>query len=201
MDDILILASLLSGPKHGYLIKKEAGLILRGSELHNNVVYPLLHRFERRGWVGKKKARGERGQTRLEYFLKPAGKAEIVRRLERYPDEGNSDEAFYLRAGLFDLLPGVSRSRILSTREQELERLSQQLARIAAELRPHGYAAGVVNYMRQKTQFELEWVRSLNGLVSRDLEHEPSAAHASKHGRVARAAPRAAAAMSSPPQR
>ena len=47
MNDILILASLLPGPKHGYLIKKEAGLILRGSELHNNLVYPLLHRFER----------------------------------------------------------------------------------------------------------------------------------------------------------
>jgi DNA-binding PadR family transcriptional regulator len=167
MHDILILASLLSGPKHGYLIKKEAGLILRGSGLHNNVVYPLLHRFERRGWVGKKKTRGERGQTRLEYFLKPAGKAEIVRRLERYPDEGNSDEGFYLRAGLFDLLPGVSRSRILGARQQELERLSQQLVRIAAELRPHGYAAEAVNYMQRKTQFELEWVRSLEVKAAR----------------------------------
>ena len=74
MNDILILACLLPGPKHGYLIKKQAGLILGTGELHNNLVYPLLHRFEREGWVGKKKSRGERGQTRLEYFLKPAGK-------------------------------------------------------------------------------------------------------------------------------
>ncbi len=158
----MILASLLSGPKHGYLIKKEAGLILGGSELHNNLVYPLLHRFERRGWVGKTKARGERGQTRLEYFLKPAGKAEIVRRLERYPDSGSSDEAFYLRAGLLDLIPAPARTRILSTRAQELERLSAQLVRIATELRPGGSAAEVVSYLKRKTQFELAWVRSLN---------------------------------------
>lgn len=167
MNDILILASLLSGPKHGYLIKKQAGLILRGSELHNNLVYPLLHRFERKGWVGKRKSRGERGQTRLEYFLKPAGRTEMVRRLEHYPDSELSDAAFYLRAGLFDLLPPQTRSRILDVREGELQRLSTQLTEIAAELRPYGYAGEVVSYLQRKTQFELEWVRSLNPAQSR----------------------------------
>jgi DNA-binding PadR family transcriptional regulator len=162
MNDILILASLLSGPKHGYLIKKQAGLILRGNELHNNLVYPLLHRFERRGWVGKRKSRGERGQTRLEYFLKPAGKAEIVRRIESYPNAENSDEAFYLRAGLFDLLNSQARSRILSAREDELARLSAQLSRIAAELHPYGFAGEVVSHMQHKTKFELEWVHTLS---------------------------------------
>jgi DNA-binding PadR family transcriptional regulator len=189
MNDILILASLLSGPKHGYLIKKEAGLILRGSELHNNLVYPLLHRFERRGWVGKRKARGERGQTRLEYFLKPAGRAELIRRLERYPDAENSDAAFYVRAGLFDLLPAPSRPRILGVREEELERLSSQLERITAELRPGGYAAEVVRYMRRKTQFELVWVRSLNQTVTKSRRRKASAAHAPKNGRALRGMP------------
>ena len=201
MNDILILASLLPGPKHGYLIKKEAGLILRGSELHNNLVYPLLHRFERRGWLGRRKARGERGQTRLEYFLKPAGRAEIVRKLERYPGGESSDAEFYLRAGLFDLLPAAARARILGAREKELERLSCQLLRMTSELRPGGYAAEVVDYMRRKTRFELAWVRSLNGAAARGRRREASAARAPKSGKAGRSARPAVAAMSSSPQR
>lgn len=162
MNDILILTSLLTGPKHGYLIKKHAGLILGGSELHNNLVYPLLHRFERQGWVGKRKSRGERGQTRLEYFLKPAGRAEIIRRIEDYSDSEASDEAFYLRAGLFDLVGPETRSRILRAREEELERLAAHLAGITEEFHPGGYAGEVVDYMQRKTEFELAWVRSLD---------------------------------------
>lgn len=161
MNDILILVSLYYGPKHGYLIKKEAGLILGGGELHNNRVYPLLHRFARRGWVGKKKSGGQRGQTRLEYFLTPAGRAEMLRRLECYSGQEASDDAFYLRAGLFDLLPAASRLRILSARRKQLEEMSARLERISAELEPPDCAARVLSFLDRKTKFELDWVRSL----------------------------------------
>jgi DNA-binding PadR family transcriptional regulator len=166
MNDLLIFASLYYGPKHGYLIKKEAGLILGGGELHNNLVYPLLHRFERRGWVGKKKSGGERGQTRLEYFLTPAGKAEMIRRLEGYSGLEASDDAFYLRAGLFDLLPAAARQRILSARQRQLEEMSARLERISAELSPPGSAARVLSFLERKTRFELDWVRALAAVVS-----------------------------------
>jgi DNA-binding PadR family transcriptional regulator len=174
MNDILILASLLSGPKHGYLIKKEAGLVLTGHDLHNNLVYPLLHRFRLRGWVGQRKSRGERGQTRLEYYLKAAGRAEISRRVKRYPDSGNSDEAFYLRAGLFDLLDSEARSRILRVRESELENLAARLKKIAADLKPTGFASEMVNYLRHKTKAELNWVRSLDSVKKRTTKRAVS---------------------------
>jgi DNA-binding PadR family transcriptional regulator len=162
MNDILILASLLDAPKHGYLIKKAAGLILGQGELHNNLVYPLLHRFERRGWVGKRKSRGQRGQTRLEYYLTPRGRAQLIRRLEDYSDSEDSGAEFYLRAGLLDILPRPARSNILSARERELEGLSRRLDRIASGLRPKGYAGEVLNFLRRKTRFELKWVRTLS---------------------------------------
>lgn len=161
MNDILVLASLLDAPKHGYLIKKEAGLILGGGELHNNLVYPLLHRFERRGWVGKRKARGQRGQTRLEYYLTPRGRAQLMRRIADYPGSENSDEAFYLRAGLLDMLPHPARSGILGARRCELERFSGQLDRIRRELHPRGYGGEVLSFLQRKTRFELKWVRTL----------------------------------------
>jgi DNA-binding PadR family transcriptional regulator len=184
MNDILILASLLDGPKHGYLIKKQAGLILRGGELHNNLVYPLLHRFERCGWLGKRKSRGERGQTRQEYFLTAAGKAEIIRRLEHYPDSEDSNEAFYLRAGLFDLLPHQARLSILRERERELERVSEQLGRISLELGPKGYGGEVLSFLQRKTRFELKWVRTLNLVPAHSRRRAASQLRAPKNGKA-----------------
>lgn len=64
MTDIIVLATLLGGPKHGYQLKHEAGLILGQTNLHNNLVYPLLRRFTEEGWVTSKTVPGERGQRR-----------------------------------------------------------------------------------------------------------------------------------------
>ena len=58
MNDLLMLAALLGGPKHGYALKKQAGLMTGQANLHNNLVYPLLRRFVARGWVTRKKVAG-----------------------------------------------------------------------------------------------------------------------------------------------
>jgi DNA-binding PadR family transcriptional regulator len=43
MTDLILLATLLDGPKHGYELKKRAGLIFgQGMTIHNNLVYPLM---------------------------------------------------------------------------------------------------------------------------------------------------------------
>ena len=53
--------------------KKQAGLMLGQTDMHNNLVYPLLRRFVREGLVTQKKAAGERGQTRQVYSLTARG--------------------------------------------------------------------------------------------------------------------------------
>jgi hypothetical protein len=45
MNDLIILATLLDGPKHGYQLKREAGFILGQGAMHNNLIYPMLRRF------------------------------------------------------------------------------------------------------------------------------------------------------------
>lgn len=161
MFDLLILADLLPGPKHGYQIKKEAGLMLGKGELHNNLVYPMLHEFERKGWVGKKTAPGSRGQTRFEYHLTTKGKSELVRRLIDYPDHDASAEAFYLRAGLFDILPAEARTRILGLRAEDLRREAAHARSLRIYFGAEGCAAQMLHLIERKAQLELEWTRRL----------------------------------------
>ena len=86
MTDLIILATLLSGPKHGYQLKHEAGMILGQQVLHNNLVYPLLRRFMDDGWVSRRTVPGERGQTRHRYAITPLGRRELVARLSTFSE-------------------------------------------------------------------------------------------------------------------
>ena len=80
MNDLVLLSLLYDGPKHGYQLKREAGFVLGRGDMHNNLVYPLLRKFTKKGWVTKKTVPGERGQTRQQYVLTAKGRRELRRR-------------------------------------------------------------------------------------------------------------------------
>ena len=69
MHDLILLAALREGPKHGWALKKLAGFLSGSGEMHNNLVYPLMKKFVREGWVRRRAEPGERGQTRSVYSL------------------------------------------------------------------------------------------------------------------------------------
>src|SRR5579862_9309959 len=122
MNDLLMLSMMLDGPKYGYQLKREAGWIL-GQELHNNLVYPSLRRFLEEGWVSKKSVPGERGQTRQQYALTAEGRRFYFERIREFSeDDASSEDAFFLRLGVFEALPIESREAILSAREGFLQR-------------------------------------------------------------------------------
>ncbi len=101
MNDLFLLAALLPGPRHGYALKQQVGLLTGKGTLHNNLVYPLLRRFVENGWVNRRQAEGERGQTREVYALTAKGKRELLGRLGTYGEEEAASEAgFRLRVGL-----------------------------------------------------------------------------------------------------
>src|SRR5262245_10997853 len=131
MIDLIILANLVDGPKHGYALKKQAGMVFAQSELHNNLVYPLLRRFTGQGWVTKKSAPGKRGQTRQQYALTAAGRRALLERLNTFEEkEAQSGEEFLLRVGLFDLLEPAAREHILDARQQVLTGREEHFARL-----------------------------------------------------------------------
>ena len=162
MTDLILLAALLQGPKHGYQLKHEAGIILGHGVLHNNLVYPLLKRFVSKKWVVRKAAPGQRGQTRQQYSLTALGRKELFARLSHFTEqEASSLDAFVVRVGLFRLLPSETRSRILDARMNFLRRAMETLEAVQTNFPLDRYAAEVTSHLRAGIQSELDWTERL----------------------------------------
>lgn len=64
--DILLLAELTTGPKHGYEIKKNIQNRLGNNfELNHNMLYPTLRRFENMGAIMKMYRNKSENQTEI----------------------------------------------------------------------------------------------------------------------------------------
>jgi len=165
MNDLIILALLVDGPKHGYQIKREAGFVLGQGEMHNNLVYPLLRRFTEAGWVTKKARLGERGQTRHQYSLTAAGRKELIHRLGAYGEaEAASPQGFLTRVGMFAVLDPEVRQRILEERERHLQQREQRLAGLEQNVELGVYGGEVVRHLTEQIRAERAWIRRLRRL-------------------------------------
>jgi DNA-binding PadR family transcriptional regulator len=173
MNDLLLLATLLAGPQHGYALKKHVGLITGHRAMHNNLVYPLLHRFVENAWVSKRQSAGQRGQTREVYALTAKGKQELLRRLADYPEnEVASENAFRFRVGLFGVLDVETRQRILASRDQFLAAREHRLARISAAVDAPPWGTEVVRFFRIQIRAERTWIATLARRVNRETKAE-----------------------------
>ena len=175
MTDLMILAMLLPGPKHGYQLKREAGIILGQDSLHNNLVYPLLRRFMDNKWVNCKTVPGQRGQTRNQYSLTALGRKELLSRLSSFAEQdARSAEAFRLRVGLFWLLPREVRGRIMDAREEALRGRVAALTNTRQNFSLNRYADEVTARMRAEAESEIDWIAHLRRLEKsrKDDSHE-----------------------------
>ena len=157
MNDLLLLAALADGPKHGYRLKKEAGFIAGTSELHNNVVYPLLRRFTSEKLIRSRVVPGKRGQTRTEYSLTAKGHEFLIQKLSE-TSEMQSGEDFLIRLGLFALLDLSTRLRILEERSKSIKEREARLAGIEKALPMNRYGTEVMNYLAAKTKLERDLI-------------------------------------------
>ncbi|MGH9683284.1 MAG: PadR family transcriptional regulator [Candidatus Acidiferrales bacterium] len=166
MNDLLILATLLDGPQHGYALKKQAGFISGQPELHNNLVYPLLRRFVERGWVTRKETAGQRGQVRQMYSLTPPGRQELIRRLREFDGaEVRSPEGFRLRVGFFEALDPAARDQILEKRKSFLEARDGKFANLERDMDLGRYGGEVVRFLRWQIRAELAWIDRLRRIA------------------------------------
>jgi DNA-binding PadR family transcriptional regulator len=160
----MLLSSLLEGPKYGYQLKRQAGVLLGEPNLHNNVVYPLLHRFKRAGWVTARATPGQRGQTRFQYALTAAGRRALFARLRSFSaKDAASEDAFLIRVALFPALSAAACLHILAERELALQGTVEHMSRIEREfpVRLNPFAAQVVRLARARTDLELTWIARL----------------------------------------
>jgi PadR family transcriptional regulator PadR len=77
--DLLILRTLLLGPKHGHniahLIQQSSGHVLR---VDHGSLYPALQRLERRGWIAAKWGASENNRRAKYYRLTADGRKQLV---------------------------------------------------------------------------------------------------------------------------
>jgi len=162
MTDLIILATLLASPKHGYSLKRQAGLILGQEQLHNNLVYPLLRRFTAKKWVSKKEVPGERGQTRQLYSITALGRKELILRLSSFSDQdARASDQFRFRVGMFQVLEPEARMRILGAREQYLTSRIEKLSAIQEHFDLDRYSGEVTSRFVAESRAELDWIAHL----------------------------------------
>ena len=77
--DVLILRTLLGGPKHGHAIAK---YIQRTSEdllqVETGSLYPALHRLEAKGWITPSWELSDKGKRARYYRLTPRGHKQLL---------------------------------------------------------------------------------------------------------------------------
>jgi transcriptional regulator len=98
--DLLILRTLLAGPRHGHAI---AGHIRHTSEelLHveTGSLYPALHRLEANGWVAASWELSEKGKRARFYRLTPAGRKHLVGEQARWESMSRAIQLILKAAG------------------------------------------------------------------------------------------------------
>lgn len=81
----LVLSILSKGENYGYAIIQEIRT-RSGNKLQwtDGMLYPVLHRMERQGWIKSRWAESETGRKRKYYSLKKDGKRAMVRHHEQW---------------------------------------------------------------------------------------------------------------------
>ena len=83
--EMLILKTLMHGPKHGYAITKS----LRAAsedvlQVEEGSLYPALQRLEVKGWVTAEWRLSEKNRRARFYELTPAGREQLAREVEEF---------------------------------------------------------------------------------------------------------------------
>lgn len=158
----MLLAMLLDGPIHGYALKQRAASITGQKSLHNNLVYPLLAKFRKAGWIHQKSAKGQRGQTRELYSLTTRGKTELLRRLSEFGEkDAASENAFRLRVGLFFVLDTATRETVLSARDGYLAQREQKFSQLGATIDLGEWGSEVARFLLEQIRSERRWISRL----------------------------------------
>ena len=158
--DILLLAELTTGPKHGYEIKKNIQNRLGNNfELNHNMLYPTLRRFENMGAIMKNVQKQVGKPNRNMYNITETGEEIFYEMLREFPEKIATNNAEVLvRIALFDKLDYEARIEILTTRQNVLQK---QLTAIQSLDVVSPFITEVVEFTKSRIEHELCWITSL----------------------------------------
>ena len=83
--DMLILKSLLAGPRHGYDITRWIQATSQDVlAVEDGSLYPALHRIERRGWISSEWGLSDSNRRAKYYTLSRAGQSQLASEVDAW---------------------------------------------------------------------------------------------------------------------
>ena len=161
--EILILGELMSGPKHGYEIKRNIQKALGEEfEINNNLLYPALRRFVEMGAISKEVIKSEGKPNRHVYCLTETGEEVFLEMICDFPDKLAARQIeFLVRVALFDRLESEIQHEIIQKRQEVLQNKLDHYHRIEQAHEQDPYVLKVVHFQKAQTELELKWIQSL----------------------------------------
>jgi len=81
----LVLAILVEGASYGYAILKRVRELSGGDlEWTDGMLYPLLHRLERLGYIGSEWGSSDEGRRRRNYTITETGRAQLAEQRQQW---------------------------------------------------------------------------------------------------------------------
>ena len=161
--EILILGQLLSGPRHGYEIKKNIQEALgEGFEINHNMLYPALRRFLEMGAITKEIVKSEGKPDRHVYLMTDTGEEIFAEMLRDFPSKlAASPIEFLVRVALFDRLEHDMQLEILQKRREVLEEQLDHYRDIGNARSQNPFVAEVIGFQKTQVEHELAWIGSM----------------------------------------
>jgi DNA-binding PadR family transcriptional regulator len=165
--EVLLLAKLAKGPRHGYELRKDIGEST-GHELSNNSLYPTLRRFAEAGAVARSAEPQEGRPPRHVYTITDVGRELLHDLLAELPDEQAGDSAEFLsRLANFDQLTTDERLAVLDARDRAVMRQHDRLATLASA-QEEPWSRLVLDEVTQRLRTEREWLAKVRMGVTAD---------------------------------
>ncbi|GGH23107.1 PadR family transcriptional regulator [Paenibacillus segetis] len=164
--EVLILAQLMQGPKHGYEIKKNIIFVMSNSKIiNNNTLYPKLKQFEERGLVNSKLELQERRPNRYVYSITSLGQETFHRCLTDFTIETiKSDDEWSIRLAYYELLDNATRQKLLTFRKTYMEEKIthlEQLSSVVGNGRDQIYSQELYFYTHSLIEREIELIQEM----------------------------------------
>jgi DNA-binding PadR family transcriptional regulator len=194
MYELLVLALLMHGQWHGYLISKIANeMIGPWAKISSGTLYPLLARLEQAGLIGtlpqEEASRSQRPSHR--YTITPAGRRRFhILMMDTSSNLGDYPRIFHLKVVHLELLTPSERLHLVNHYINYCERIilhmqseAQDMGRIQFEAQDTQRKADdnptfteavvdILQHLAQQEQGELDWARRVRErmLAAQDVE-------------------------------
>lgn len=175
--DILLLAELARGPRHGYELRREVEAAT-GHSLSNNSLYPRLRQFVDGGAVLRSSEEQEAKPPRHVYSITDVGREVLHDMLAELPDDGaDQSREFHARLVNFAWLSPAEQLRVLEIRDRVLARNRDRVA-VLASVRMERWSRLALDHGIARIDAERSWLAGMRAEIqSGENPSEPTQEH------------------------